>query len=69
MCFLSYSILQHYLLVHLVKSLMPFFDVSTFDDNDANIEEGMKCRFLVNWYPILIKEILISDEKIFSALS
>ena len=60
MCFLSYSILQHYLLVHLVKSLMPFFDVSTFDDNDANIEEGMKFRFLVKCYLIFVKEILIN---------
>nr|XP_022287833.1 endothelin-converting enzyme homolog isoform X1 [Crassostrea virginica] len=50
------SILQHYLLVHLVKSLMPFFDVSTFDDNDANIEEEIlnegeqwrRCAFYTN---------------------
>ena len=42
---------------------MPFFDVSTFDDNDANIEEGMKFRFLVKCYLIIVKEMLIIDEK------
>lgn len=50
------SILQHYLLVHLVRSFMPFFDVSTFDDDVVEIEEEIenegehwrRCAFYTN---------------------
>ncbi|XP_048744475.2 endothelin-converting enzyme homolog isoform X2 [Ostrea edulis] len=50
------SVLKYYLLMHLVKSFVPYFDVTTFDDEDADIEEEVenegehwrRCAFYTN---------------------
>ncbi|XP_062597685.1 endothelin-converting enzyme homolog isoform X1 [Saccostrea cucullata] len=50
------NVLKHYLMVHLVRSFVPYFDVSTFNDDDADIEEEIenegehwrRCAFYTN---------------------